>query len=130
MCSKNINKLYLSCPTPMVKQGKLFCSTPWSHIGRKEIISLLIPSLDTKWRWVVKFTSRPLYPRQSTPISTEREAGWDTKTVCTFWRRYKFLSPAGIKTPDRQARSLGSMSTTPGPPDDSRGTNHFQYQLT
>ena len=79
---------------------------------------------------MVNFTSRPLYPRDSTPVPTERESVWDTETICTFWRRHKSLSPTGIKTPDLSAPSIGAKSTAPARPEDSKGTNQFQYQLT
>jgi len=34
----------------------------------------LILNLGNRWRWVVSFTTRPLYPRERTPVPTEWEA--------------------------------------------------------
>jgi hypothetical protein len=38
-------------------------------------IAPLILNLGTRWRWVVNFTPRPLYPRKINPVRTEEEAG-------------------------------------------------------
>ena len=34
-------------------------------------IAQLIINLDTRWRWVFSLTTRPLNPRDKTPVSTE-----------------------------------------------------------
>jgi hypothetical protein len=45
-----------------------------------------------RWRWVVSFTSRPLYPRGKSPV-THWIGGW------TRWRKTKIPAPAGNRTP-------------------------------
>jgi hypothetical protein len=35
-----------------------------------------ILNLGTRWKWVVRFTPRPLYPRRERPLSTHWIAGW------------------------------------------------------
>ena len=37
----------------------------------------LIPNLGTRWRWVVNFTLRPLYPRERTRCLFSRKDVWD-----------------------------------------------------
>ena len=53
--------------------------------------------------------------RERTPVPTEREVGEAPRLVWTFWRSGKSVTPAGIRTTDRPARSivLTSTSTTP-----------------
>jgi len=49
--------------------------------------------------WVVKATSRPLYPgKESVPIV--QEAGWASGPV---WTGEENLAPTGIRSPDRPA---------------------------
>jgi hypothetical protein len=40
--------------------------TPWRHVGKWRYSST-IPDLGTRWKWVVSFTSFPLYPRIKSP---------------------------------------------------------------
>lgn len=40
-----------------------------------EITPLMI-NTDTKWRSVVSFTHKPLYPQGSSPLAIEYEASW------------------------------------------------------
>jgi hypothetical protein len=49
--------------------------------------------LGTRWRWVVSFTPRPLYP-----VSIVWEAEWAPEPFCTRWWREKFPAPAGNRT--------------------------------
>jgi hypothetical protein len=39
----------------------------------------------SRGRWVVIFTSRPLYARGKTPVPTQLEAGWDPEPVWNIW---------------------------------------------
>ena len=59
-----------------------------------------IISLGTGWKWMVSFTSRPLYSQEGTV------AGWE------FWRRQKSFASTGIWTSDCPVRSLVAMPTT------------------
>jgi hypothetical protein len=47
-------------------------------------------------------TPRPLYPRERDPIPTVQEAGWALGPV---WTAAENLTPTGIRSPDRPARS-------------------------
>jgi hypothetical protein len=86
-----------------------------AHIGRRGI-ALPILNLRSSWTWFVNFTPWPLYP----PVIMNRRLGGPPEQTWTFWRRYKFLVSAGIRTPDRPARkpspntnnSPGSMVVT------------------
>lgn len=40
-------------------------------------------------------TPRQLYPRERTPVPTEKRAGWALKPFWTFWRKEKPLAPIG-----------------------------------
>jgi hypothetical protein len=49
------------------KEGKVpvlnyLSITPWRHMGEWRYCSTIL-DLGTRWRWVVSFTPRPLYPR-------------------------------------------------------------------
>ena len=72
-----------------------------------------ILNLDTRWRYVAKFTPRPLYPGERTPIPTEQEAGWGPDSSRTFWRKREFLILVGIQTLGRPARVRLTVPTTP-----------------
>jgi hypothetical protein len=62
--------------------------------------------LGTRWRWVVSFTPRSLYPRgKHSLIPTGLEAGWAPEPVWTRWWGKKFPSPTGTRTPYHPARS-------------------------
>ena len=56
-------------------------------------IAPLIFNLGTRWRWVVKFTFRPLYPRKTRrPL----EAGSTAEPFGTVFEGRKYLTPDGI----------------------------------
>jgi hypothetical protein len=58
-----------------------------------------ILDLGTRWRCVVSFTPRPLYPPRKQPsIPIEQEAGWALDPVWTLWSREEYLSPVGNRT--------------------------------
>ena len=70
--------------------------------------SLLILTLSTRFRRVVNFTPRPLYPQRRTSIYTEQEVVWAPQPVWTAWRKDKFLASVEIRTPN-----LAVTLTTP-----------------
>jgi hypothetical protein len=49
--------------------------------------SSTILDLGTRWKWVVSFTPRPLYPLGKDP-------GWAPEPVWTLWNKKKSLAPA------------------------------------
>jgi hypothetical protein len=51
---------------------------------------------------VVNSTHRPFYTVERDPVSIVQEAGWDLGLV---WTCAENLAPAGIRFPDRPARS-------------------------
>jgi hypothetical protein len=61
---------------------------------------------------MVNFTTWPLYPTEITPLGVKHAAGQEAELVWTFWKRDKTSTPAGIRTPDLPARSLGTILTT------------------
>ena len=56
--------------------------------------------------------AQPLYPREGTAISIEKEARCIVEHVWTFWIREKYFVPVGISSPDSPARSLVTTPTT------------------
>jgi hypothetical protein len=42
-------------------------TTPWRRIGEVELYLHSLFDLGTRWRWVVSFTPRPLYPQGKSP---------------------------------------------------------------
>jgi hypothetical protein len=70
---------------PHKRRGKIMCSWVYFNVHdfRSEVkgnafpvhamkaytgsrgIGLLIPNLDTRWKWMVNFTPQPLYPRET-----------------------------------------------------------------
>jgi len=73
-------------------------------------IAPLILDFDTTWRWVVNFTTQPLYPGEGGP-STHWMGRWaDPRTVWAWWRRKKSRHcPHWELNPGRQVRSLVSI---------------------
>jgi hypothetical protein len=53
-----------------------------------------ILNLGTRWRWVVNFTSRFLYPRGKGPVTH-----WAPEQIWTLWQRDEISAPAGNRTP-------------------------------
>jgi hypothetical protein len=75
-------------------------------------IAPLILKLGTRWRWVVNFTSRPLYHLEIAPIPLNRSLGGHQLPVWKFGRRKTFLTAARIGIPDGLARGLVTTLTT------------------
>jgi hypothetical protein len=57
--------------------------------------------LAARWQWVLNITPQPLYPRED-PVTIVQQAGWAPGSV---WTGAENLSPTGIRSPDRPARS-------------------------
>jgi hypothetical protein len=53
---------------------------PWRRV-REWRYSSAILDLSTRWRWVIRFTPRPLYPRERAP-GTHCLGGWLSSRVC------------------------------------------------
>jgi hypothetical protein len=61
--------------------------------------------LGTRWRWVVTFASRPLYPAAKDPlVPIGQEAGWAPEPS-GGGSEEKIPSPYRTRTPDHPARS-------------------------
>jgi hypothetical protein len=71
-----------------------------------------ILNVGTRRRWMVNFTSRPLYPRRITPVPISQEATLAPEPVLTVLERKKSLASTAIRTPDRPAISPVSIPTT------------------
>ena len=68
-------------------------------------------NLGARWRWVITFTSLPPYLRERTPESIEHEVVWAPEPVWTIRWIENFFTSAGIRAPDRLARSLVTIPT-------------------
>ena len=51
------------------------------------VYSILKGSDGGRWRWVVNFNPRPLYPWERVSVPTEYEAGWAPNPISTFLER-------------------------------------------
>jgi hypothetical protein len=60
--------------------------------------------LSTNWRWVVSFTSRPLYPRERAP-GTNYIGGWVDPRAGLDDTEVKIFDPTGIRTQTSQSSS-------------------------
>jgi hypothetical protein len=63
-----------------------------------------ILNLGARWKRVVSFTPRPLYPQGEFPVSIGQEAGWASEPVWTQW-------PYWESTPCRPSSSLVTTLT-------------------
>jgi len=68
-----------------------------AHRGRS-VIAPFILNFGPRSRWVVNFTSQPLYAQEVTPVPTEEENWRALEPVWTFWRWQDSLAPVGIRT--------------------------------
>jgi hypothetical protein len=63
-----------------------------------------ILDLGTRWRWVVSFTPRPLYPPGKEPLlPIGQEAGWSPEPVWTRGWGEKFPGSTWTRTPDNDS---------------------------
>jgi hypothetical protein len=79
----------------MVKDNvKVIRGTPTEGIWGSGFTAPLIINLCYRWKWVVSFTSRQIYPHppeKDTLILIEQEAGWAPGTVLTFWSTEDYI---------------------------------------
>jgi hypothetical protein len=80
--------------------------------------ALTFLNLNTRWRRVVNFRTRPLYLSEGTPVATEQEAGCSGRL-----RGEKNLSPARIRTTEMDVlEQRGTYFTCP---NSSPGSRHL-----
>jgi hypothetical protein len=91
-----------ACPPHQIKkkESSPFNRPPRAWRGSRCIALLILDLVARRW-WVVRTTHRPLYPSKD-PVPTVQEDGWDPGPV---WICSKNLTPTGIRSPDRPARS-------------------------
>jgi hypothetical protein len=63
-----------------------------------------ILDLSTRWRWVVSFTPRPLYPHGKSPRYPLDRGFVGSEPVWMRWWKEKFPAAAGTRTPDHPAQ--------------------------
>ena len=80
--------------------------------GGIRCIAPFILDLSTTWRFVVKFTPWPLYPRNILRHPLNRRLEWGPERVGTVLEKGKSLVPAGIWTADRPACGIVVVRTT------------------
>jgi hypothetical protein len=88
--SRNKRKIYegkgQSCPCALTEHYVM--KVYWGN----GCIAPRILDLGTRWRWMVSFTPRPLYPH-------EKEAGWAPEPLWTRWWRENFEPLPGLEPP-------------------------------
>ena len=67
-------------------------------------------NLGTRWMWMVKFTSQPLYLQESTLVSIEYEVVWSPESVRKICRRENYFAPTGIWTMDFPTRYVVAVA--------------------
>jgi hypothetical protein len=90
--------------------------------------SATILDFGTRWRWVISFTSRPLYPWRNPPGTYWIGGCMGLRAVLDFVRKRK-LSPAEIRNPvvqpisRRNTNSAGPIGTL------ERKPAHFNHEI-
>ena len=82
-------------------QAMRLCTGRMAHRGNRGI-ALSFLDHGTRRRWGVSITPRPLFTPGKDPVPIVQEAGWVPEPV---WTGAENLAPAGIRSPDRPARS-------------------------
>jgi len=82
-------------------QALKLCTGRTAHRGSRGI-ALLFLDHGTRKGWVVSFTSRPIFTPGKDLVPIVQEAGWAPGSV---WTGAENLTPTGIRSPDRPARS-------------------------
>jgi hypothetical protein len=71
LCVKwNLGQHFVTLNTQFLCKGKVklsLCTKPWRRFGGVEVWLHAFFDLGTRWRWVVSFTPRPLYPQGKSP---------------------------------------------------------------
>jgi len=50
------------------------------------------------------FHALVVYLQESTPVSIEKEAGWNPEPVWIFWKTEKYLTPKSVSSQDVRSR--------------------------
>ena len=107
----NVYMFRRSCPEHMylrkvkvkctLVQALRLCTARTAHRGSRGIA---LPFLDhgTRMRWGVSSTPRPLFAPGEDPVPIVQETVWAPRPV---WIGVENLTPTGIRSPDRPARS-------------------------
>jgi len=82
-------------------QALRLCTSRTAHRGSRGI-ALLFHDHGTRRWWGVRVTPRPLFTPGKGPVPIVQEAVWASGPV---WTGAKNLTPTGIRSPDRPARS-------------------------
>ena len=82
-------------------QALRLCTGRTAHWGSRGI-ALPLHDHDTRRGWGVSVTPRPLFTPGKDPVPIVQEAGWAPGPV---WTGAENLTPTGIRSPDRPARS-------------------------
>lgn len=70
-------------------------------------------NLSTRWRWVISFTPRPLYPRKRRAGPIHYEVGWAPETAWTCLRRKNLLPLAGFEPGTHHLSLLSDLFNYP-----------------
>ena len=70
-------------------------------------------NLGTRWRWVINFTFRPLYPRKRRAGPIHYEVGWAPETVWTCLRRKNLLPLEGFEPGTHHLSLLSGLRNYP-----------------
>jgi hypothetical protein len=99
------------------KEKKLVSARVPSHFKRS-LVHVQLHSLLTSapvgggWLWVVDATSRPLYPRERSPIPIVLESSWAPMPILEGFEKRSFLAPTGFRTPSCNESMYATASPT------------------
>jgi hypothetical protein len=67
-----------------------------AYSGSRTIAQFIL-TLGTRWRRMVNFKSRPLYPRERTPVPIEQVGAWPLGTFWALGKEKDFLPLPGFE---------------------------------
>jgi hypothetical protein len=67
-----------------------------SHRGSRGTVPLIL-NVGTRWGWVVKATSQPLYPRGTTPVPIVQDTEWAPGSFRVGIENRNYPLPLGVR---------------------------------
>jgi len=91
------------------KSVTVLLSMRWRHTGPAEVqLHSFLPLVLKEYEWLTSgpVCFNPPLTRERISVPFQQEALCAPEAICTFWKRYKSLAPAVIRTPAHPAHGL------------------------